>query len=462
MRQIKKLYNVMALALEKINKCTNERDYEIMRNLEEDYETAIVEELKKKFPDMFDKETRNAAEISELNLMETSLIQDLDHYVAMSGNKEELIFLIKHLDSFLEDTFYGCIPIDQEQYRFQCLNDNFPECQIYLLPRIICKWEHQNRDAYTSYSIFYYLRNFYYVLPKDINTYEVEHILMPRNLFKDAIKRGGLRVAVSPLTKEHVVETTEPYVKENARFISIEPMKPDIERKIITYSVNALQKAVLEESDLLVFPEMLGTDAIARQLEEELDTREHVIDNGSPCLIICPTIWNRNRNFCRVLNDMGDIVCEQQKHHGVDLKLGQSQVKEDIISNRKIYILHCYGVGRIAVMICKDFLITSYLKILVEKLKVSLLIVPSFTAKDYQFEVLSSKYGDQDCSVIWLNTCAARWLDESREMKPAVTLAYLPGRAGVKKDKITAGELCFGRQNCDSGCLHIYQIRWEM
>ena len=56
-------------------------------------------------------------------------------------------------------------------------------------------------------------------------------------------------------------------------------------------------------------------------------------------------------------------------YHGVDLKLGQHQVKEDIHSDQKIYILHCYGIGRIAIMICKDFLITSYLKILADIIK---------------------------------------------------------------------------------------------
>jgi len=462
MRQIKKLYDVMALVLKKILISTNEHDFEKMRNLEEDYVVKITETLKTKFPDLFDKETMNVAEISEPSLMKTTLTDDLIKYTAVSQNKEELIFLAKNLDSFLEDTFYDCIPPDQEQLRFHCLNTNHLDCGIYLLPRIACRWEHLNRDAYTSYNIFYYLRNFYFVTSADMDEYTAEHILMPRNLFRDALQRGRLSIVVSPITNLNIVEATEPYSRDNTRWISIKPMKPELEQKIQSNTLDVLQKAVFEEADLLVFPEMLGTEAIVQSLGSELDLRESINDNAYPRLTISPTVWQMNRNFCTIFNDVGDTICEQQKHHGVDLKLGQHQVKEDIHSDQKIYILHCYGIGRIAIMICKDFLITSYLKILAEKLRVTLLIVPSFTGTDYQFELLSSKYGDLDCGVIWINTCASRWLNKPGEMKAAVTLAFLPGKTGIKKSKTTQTDLCGNRQHCDHTCIYTYQIGWEM
>ncbi|RKI39068.1 hypothetical protein D7V86_17580 [bacterium D16-51] len=456
MHQIKKLYNILSSALRKIENCVSERDFERLRNLDEQYEQSIVEELKVKFPDMFDKGTCNVSEISERHLERSSLVKDLEVYLNISSNKEELIFLVKYMDSFLEDTYYRYIPVDQEQYLFKCLNDNFQECQICLIPRIVCGWEHNNRDAYTSYSIFYYLRNFYYISGTDARDYEVQHILMSKSLFREAVRRGKLHVMVSPVTNEEVVETTEPYVRDNVRFVSIIPMKHDTEMRIQNICKDALKKAASEEADIMLFPEMMATDNIVDYLGNELDIREDMLNNEFPRLVICPTVWKQQHNYCRILDDMGDTVCEQQKHYGVDLK--QCSAKEDIVSNRKIVILHCYGVGRIAVAICKDFLITNYLRLLIEKLKVNLLLVPSFTGKDYQFEVLLPKYGEQDLNVIWLNACSAKSLNGIEEVMPSLTMAYLPGKKGILEEKHEAADLCEKQCNCGKACIYTYHI----
>ena len=369
---------------------------------------------------------------------------------------EELIFLVKCLDSFLEGTFYRYIPVDQDRYSFECLNDNFQECRICLIPRIICGWEHKNRDAYPSYSIFYYLRNFYYICLCDVEDYEVQHILMPKNLFREAIKRGELRIMVSSVIEEKVVETEEPYVRDHARFVSIKPIEHDMEVKLRNICKDALKIASSNKADILLFPEMLGTTDIADCLANELYMREDILNNEFPRLTICPTIWKQHHNYCRLLDDIGDVLCEQQKHHGVDLK--QCSAKEDIRSDRRIFILHCNGVGRIAVAICKDFLVTSYLKILVEKLKVNLLLVPSFTGKDYHFGVLLPKYGEQDLNVIWINTCSARCLNEEGEARPSVTMAYLPGKRGVSCEKHEVNDLCGKQCHYHKACIYTYQI----
>ena len=456
MQQIKELYNVLSLALIKVEECINEHDFEMMRSIKPDYETALVESLKSKFPDMFDKDTRNVSEASEWNLERSFLVKDLKNYLTDILDKEELVYLVKYLDSFLEDTFYGCVPVDQEQYHFLCLNDNVSECHLYLLPRMQCRWEHRNREAYTSYSIYYYLRNFYYYLEKDLRGYIVQHILMPRDLFREALRRKELRVMVSPVTGDKVVEVTEPYERDHTSFVAVKPMKPVMEGRLQTDLLNVLKRAVEEQADLLVYPEMLGTEELVECLSCELDVRENILDNGFPRLTMCPTIWKQNCNYCRILDDMGDMVCEQQKHHGVDLRI---RSKEDIKSDRKIYILHCHGIGRIAVAICKDFILTDYLEILAKHLKVSLLLVPSCTNQDYQFRGSASKYPEKDCNVIWINTCSARWLDDHGEANASVSLAYLPGRRGNLNTEIkeTAD---FYRYRCEYGgtCVYTYHI----
>lgn len=478
MQYTKKLYNVMAHALEQVECVTNERDFERLRTATEKYEIEITNELKRKFPDLFDRDTRNTAIISEWKLCNSSLISDLERNLDSIGNKDELVFLVKCLDAFLEDTFYECIPIDQEEYHFSCLNDNFMECGIYLMPRVLCGWEHQNRDAYSSYSIFYYLRNFYYFHQNDVRDFTVENILMPKKLFRRAIRKGEFQVMVSSVTCEQVVETTKPYTRSGSQFISIEPMELGKEKRIKKKVLEVVELAARQEVDMLIFPEMLGTENIVEKIAHTLDEREDIPDNTFPVLTMCPTIWKEHRNFCRVLNDMGAAICEQQKHYGVDLpdhicrdhngglkkNKGQKRhyVKEDIKSNQKIYILHCYGIGRLAVAICKDFIMTAYLRMLVEKLKVSLIVVPSFTCNDYQFERMIPKYGILDCNVIWLNTCSARWLNDEGKMAAAVTRAFLPSQKGVDEQQKGIKDFCGNEYKCKEKCIHTYRIRLNM
>lgn len=453
MLHTKKLYNIMALALSRIEACTNDHDLERMRNLSDDHLKELMEGLKRRFPDLFNKVTGDVAEIFELQLWESSLVEELELYVQESDHKEELIFLVKTLDSFLEDTVYSCVPADEEQYWFQSLNDNYNVCKICLLPRLKCGWEHKNRNAYTSYSMDYYMRNFYYLHEADLKGYRMQHILMPRELFRRAVRRGEIRVMVSPVSAREIVKVTEPYIKNNVRYVSVDPISDEEEKYLQVNLDRILKMGIEDKADILLLPEMLGTE----QIVEELGQLESAYDEGMPCLTICPSIWRQHHNYCSILDDTGERVCEQHKHHGVDLT--RWSAKEDIESDQTIYVLHCNGIGRIAVAICKDFLITKYLRILVEKLKVNLLLVPSFTKQDYQFEALSSKYIDLDCNVIWVNACAARWLEETGEMQASVTMACLPGRHGVTRLKRGINDLCQGNYECNGTCRFIYRIK---
>ena len=193
MLQIKKLYNIMALALKKAEECMNEHDFERMRDLDDAYETALTEELKRRSPDMFDKNTRNISEASEWHLGKSSVVED--------------------------------------------------------------------RTAYTSYNIDFYLRNFYYIHERDVEAYSVQHILMPREVFKEAVCRGELRIMVSPVSGDEIVNVTEPYIRNNTRFVSVNPIRYDKEEHLEKNIIKVLEGAALKEADILLFPEMLGTES---------------------------------------------------------------------------------------------------------------------------------------------------------------------------------------------------------
>ena len=89
--QMKKLYNLLALLIRKILNNMKERDFERLRNLEEEYEIEIIKKLKSKFPDLYDQETRNVAEFSEYQLNGSSLICDLEREINVIDSPEELV-----------------------------------------------------------------------------------------------------------------------------------------------------------------------------------------------------------------------------------------------------------------------------------------------------------------------------------------------------------------------------------
>ncbi|MCI8418721.1 MAG: hypothetical protein HFI33_14705 [Lachnospiraceae bacterium] len=459
MRQIRELYNIMAVALRNILNGTKERDFERLRNIEPSYERSIIENIKRIIPQLFDMDTLNVAELSERQLRDGFLVGKLAHCVASTKDMTILIYLVKHLDIYLEDSVYRCIPIDQDIWRFESLNDNFRECGLRLLPRLACNWEHKNRDAYHSYTMLFYMKNFYYVNSKEEEEYIVEHILLPQTTFYHALKRGELCVCVSPVTGENVVQVTEKYTRDNEELIAVEPLVPEVEQRLQEQILSVLEKAALQKADILLLPELLGSTGIRVSIQLELEKRQRIPDNEFPKLTVCPSAWEERRNSCAVLDDMGELLFEQQKHYGADLK--KWGAKEDIVSDKKIYILHCKGVGRVAIAICKDFLMTSYLEILIETLKVNLLLVPSFTTGDYQFKTCSDKYGYQDCDVVWVNTCASRWSNSQGQMTTAVTRAYLPGKWGNSRLKAYMEELCDKQYKCDGTCLYTYGIRLE-
>ena len=103
MRQIQKLYNSMAVAFRKILNGMKERDFEKLRNIKPDYEKSIIEGIKEVLPDLFDLDTLNVAELSEEQLRKGHLAEKVGVYVCFQEDLTTLVYLVRHLDMFLED-----------------------------------------------------------------------------------------------------------------------------------------------------------------------------------------------------------------------------------------------------------------------------------------------------------------------------------------------------------------------
>ena len=112
-------------------------------------------------------------------------------------------------------------------------------------------------------------------------------------------------------------------------------------------------------------------------------------------------------NTVTVLDRFGNVICRQNKQYPFCLEYDRTVWMEDIRTNMVVNIIHYEGIGRIAILICKDFLTTRYMEQLMRCFKLTLIIVPSFSTGSYDFCQSFDVCAHDDCNVIWINTCAA-------------------------------------------------------
>ena len=68
-----------------------------------------------------------------------------------------------------------------------------------------------------------------------------------------------------------------------------------------------------------------------------------------------PSIWENRYNECVVVTGQGEIKCSQGKQNGFSYPSDNANAIEDIAADNKICLMHMNGIGRLAVLLCKDF-----------------------------------------------------------------------------------------------------------
>ena len=256
-----------------------------------------------------------------------------------------------------------------------------------------------------------------------------------------------LRIAVSPLTNADVLSIEE-YVKDGRRKIAIvdvagsktkqkESKQFGIDENQLHDRVEKIIKASSDiRADILMFPEMLGTQKIRKsslQLLTKMDLEEN---RCTPLLTLLPTEWecgnmdghagqpayNTNTLYVACRGDLidGDSFKEsfrQQKQNPYFENEGSLSGKiEDIESDNRICVLHMPDVGRITFPICADLISDEYRKILIEKLGSTLILCPSFSKGFDAFIKLTNIGIISGCRIVWCNSCAVRHLyDNNKE-----------------------------------------------
>lgn len=215
------------------------------------------------------------------------------------------------------------------------------------------------------------------------------------------------------------------------------------EDELVRNVVDTIERAKNLGIDILCFPEMLGSEKILNKMQGILSQFPESEGASYPVLTICPTIWKNGENTTTVLNDLGEKVLEQSKQKAFEFEENGQFYREALNPKRHIQLIHCDGIGRLGILICRDAIEREYLQAMLDLLKVTLLIVPSFSTGYFDFSENLQACSAYDCCVVWINTCSA--LPENKKT-PDDFVGFV-SKTG-KKTMFRNGQYCFKFSQC--------------
>lgn len=456
---MKSLYDCMAHMIRILVDNTDERFYEKYLAITPERSEIVNLILSKKFPEIL--EESNAKIVFAPHYCNNEVFERICEFADRcinSDDKTALVRLLSKLDSGLSMTIDN-LKIGSKNNLV--LNDNSLQEQIQLLPRCYSSWAHNNRDKVTSNNLNNFLNHMYYVDTRELfekTGCSVSHKLLDRYEFNRALEKGYLQIGISPLSDGIELEAGEKNVDGEYGTFYINSLS-DVEH-LVENAVSILECAKKKEIDILCFPEMLGHPEVNKALKKRLQAFPENNAEQYPALTVCPSYWNEKSNNATVLDNMGNEVCSQNKQHAFPFEKERQTYLEGIEPDNHIEVLHCEGIGRIAIMICKDALNRKYLYNILENLKISLLIIPSFSTGYYDFEDNLSICKTFDCTAIWINSCSVQRLSDKASLDK-IGLVMKNG----KKTNIKNGTYSFKKKECKKlkgktckECLYIQKL----
>ena len=385
-------------------------------------------------------------------------LNELEQYATELKSSRDL-FMIVVLLQILDEGLIGIL-VDR-MHEFQndnwttALNGNRETTGIGLLPRCSCVWERKNRLSHSYNRLDNFLYNILLIRNDILRDLIDSHVYLKDEFFPRFGEKRMLKVAATPLRIESGFDW-ECYEEDRVQYFRIKDNGKDhSDENALIWS--KIRKAGKNDCDILLFPEMLGNRDMIGYLQTKI--REEKRKNKEiklPPMTILPSYWENGRNTVSVLGSDGEILCTQQKQNPFTTKMKNGAMMEGIIPSLGVTIFHYEGIGRIAILICKDFLTTVYLQRLMHCFKLTLIIVPSFSTGSYDFRQSFDICAHDDCNVMWINTCAA--IEEGKEANFHY-IGYVRKRVGRTENdsqRLCGMKICDGAfyGKCKHDCLY--------
>ncbi|ETP71862.1 hypothetical protein UYO_2178 [Lachnospiraceae bacterium JC7] len=318
-------------------------------------------------------------------------------------DRNSIIRFIQALDEAVSVLLYDEREILEENPISSEINTNREETGISLFPKMRCVWSRKNRHSFSYERIDSYLK--YLLVVEDIPNIEAEHIFIKKGSLPKFDKTKKLNVAASPLSAKSNFDVkyhnTDNYQTFDIKYIDSR-MKRDND-----LVWNKIREAGENGSEVMVFPEMLGNPTMETFIHEKLSSLDSEERKLIPSLIVLPSCSLAGLNYSPVLDRNGNVLTRQCKQNPFFLKTKQGNHREYLKKNNKITIFHYPGIGRFAVMICKDFLTNEYMERIMRGFMLTMIIAPAYSTGSYDFKLSLDLCAHDDCNVIWINTCAA-------------------------------------------------------
>ncbi len=426
--------------------------------ISQDEKQKIDSYIKDKIPSLFfNEKIRQLKEDDVPDKLFSEIKASLDEKTS-ENDYFTIVKIIQFLDCALEKDLQKKIEEFQDDDFSVVLNSNRETTGIGLLPRCSCAWERKHRLSHSYNRMDNFLFNMLLMENSILGDLIDKHFFLKPQLFPDFNKTKSLKIAATPLTLERNFSIL-PYSQDKVQYFKINYFEKNFEKsnelvwkKIIT--------AGKKNTDIIVFPEMLGNSQMCSYIQQKIQDLPDDDKTKIPSLIILPSFWDNKRNTVTILDKTGKIICKQSKQNPFRAEQNGSGYLEGILSSLVVNIFHYEGIGRIAILICKDFLTTKYMEQLMRCFKLTLIIVPSFSTGSYDFRQSFDLCAHDDCNVVWINTCAA--LEEGKEGN-FENIGYIRKRISRTDDEaqmLCKMPICVGafKGKCSHDCIYYETI----
>lgn len=343
------------------------------------------------------KDMVDEAFVSEIEVFANELMRQEDNNCIMG--------LLQALDGSLAEMLKLAIKRLETDNFSTTLNTNRNETGIGLLPRCDCVWARKSRMSFSYRRLDNYMRHIMIMEERVLYEIEDKHIFLPAHFFENFDRTNKLNVAASPITAKANFDIE---LKENSDFkvfaIEYNKSKMQEDNELVWDKICEAGQAGTE---LIVFPEMLGNSATESYIQDKLRNLTEDQRKKIPAMIVLPSEYHDKQNTCAVLDKYGNELATQYKQNPFVKNTPDGEFMEDIIGKNIINVFHYEGIGRFAILICKDFLTTRYMERIMRGFMLTMIIVPSFSTGAYDFKTSFDLCAHDYCNVVWINSCAA-------------------------------------------------------
>ena len=339
------------------------------------------------------------------------------------------------------------------------LNSNRRTTGIGLLPRFQCCWERKGRLSHRYNRLDNFLSNLLVIEVSGLWDIMDRHIFLKEDVFPDFARTRSLKVAATPLRLTPPFKiVTDTRGKVNTFHVDYDLSREAEDNELVW---SKIVKAGKSGADIILFPEMMGHASVEEFVRGRIKALAPKEARKLPGLIVLPSTMIDGFNTAVVLGRDGERICTQAKHIPFKMEIDGEWCLEGMTSSLEMSILHYEGIGRIGILICKDFISTDHMERMMRSFKLTLILAPSRSTGSYDFKQSFDVCAHDDCNVVWINTCSALASGKEGNFK---CIGYTRQRVGRDADQslmLRPMKTCEGafRGECKGDCLFFSTIK---